>query len=107
MREILAGIGVAVAVVALVWGVATNGYFMSKVFSPRMEQVRRDTFEQSEAYRAGMLQELENMQFQYEQAAPEQKAALRSIILHRVASVPGDLLTDPMLAFVDRLRKER
>ena len=47
--------------------------------------MRRETFEESKAYNAGMIQELQNMQFEYVKAAPEQKDALASIILHRVA----------------------
>lgn len=96
-------------VLALVWVVQGNNFFMYKVFAPAQEQVRRDTFEQSRAYRQGMIQELQNMQYEYVQATPEQKDALASIILHRVADFDltlPDVPTD-LRQFIEQLREQR
>lgn len=99
----------AVALVALAatWMVAGNGLLLSKVFSPAYEQVRRTTFEESKSYRQGMIQELQNMQFEYLQADPEHQAALASIILHRAADVPSDALTPELNTFLTKLRRAR
>ena len=109
MKSVFAGFGVLVAILCLMWVVQGNGFFMYQVFAPKYEQVRRDTFEQSRAYNQGMIQELQNMQFEYVRATPEQQDALASIILHRAADfdtsqqhVPSDLRL-----FVEDLRRSR
>lgn len=109
MKTVAGVIGVIVAVLALAWIVQGNDFFMYKVFAPKYEQQRREVFEQSRAFNQGMVQELENMQFEYEKAAPEHKEALASVILHRAG---GYNLNDPAVSaelrsFVERLRSER
>lgn len=98
-------VGIVAIVFGLPWLVTGNAVAMFRVFAPQVEQVRRETFEQSKAYRQGMVQELQNMQFQYEQAAPEHRLALRSVILRRVADVPDDALTTDLRAFIADLRR--
>ena len=66
MKATAATIGILVALLALGWLFTGNDFFLFKVFAPKYEQVRRETFEQSKAYRQGAIQELQNMQFQYE-----------------------------------------
>lgn len=113
MRDTLKVIGIGIialgAILGLTWLVQGNDFFMYKVFAPKYEAVRRDTFEQSKAYNQGMIQELQNMQFQYVQADADGKAALADVILHRAADynmndprVPSDLRR-----FVEELRRER
>ena len=94
----------------LTWVVQGNDFFLYRAFAPKYEQVRRETFEQSKAYRQGMVQELQNMQFQYEQADPAHRQALASIILHRVADVDGccpGIIPPDLRAFIDKLKAER
>ena len=95
-------VGIAIAGLALflglIWIFQGNDFFLYKVFAPKYEQVRRETFEQSKAYRQGMVQELQNMQFEYVKADSAHKVALASIILHRAADfseedMPADLRT--------------
>jgi hypothetical protein len=90
-----------------VWLVQGNDFFLAKVFAPREEALRRETFEQSKAYNQGMVQELQNMQFEYIKAAPEQKAALASIILHRAADYDVNLMPADLRTFIEQLRRER
>ena len=54
-----------------------------------------------------LVQELENMQFQYQQADPQHRDALADIILHRSADVQPDALTPELNSFIARLRAER
>lgn len=94
MKITLATIGILAGTLALGWIFTANDLALSKVFVPKREQARRETFEQSKAYRQGAIQELQNMQFQYEQADSAHKAALASIILRRAADfeeLPADL----------------
>lgn len=113
MKGTLQVIGVMLVVLAVVigvtWLVQGNDFFMYKVFAPQYENVRRNTFENTKSYRQGMIQELQNMQFQYVQADDAHKAALADIILHRAADfdleqndVPADLYQ-----FILQLRRAR
>ena len=87
-----------IAIIALGWIAQGNDFLLFKFFAPRQEAVRREVFEQSKAYNQGMVQELQNMQFEYIKADEAHKAALASVILHRAADfnmsdsrVPSDL----------------
>jgi hypothetical protein len=53
-----------------------------------------------------MVQELRNMQMEWVQASPEHKAALRSIVLHRAAGVPGDAIPPDLAAWLNELNRE-
>lgn len=96
-----------VAILALTWAVQGNSFFLYKTFAPKQEQVRREVFEQSKAYRQGMIQELENMHAQYVTASPEHQAALASIILHRAADVDESIMPANLKAFIDTLKAEQ
>lgn len=110
-KDFCAGITVfvalMVAILGVTWIATGNECFLYKFFAPKIEQVRRDTFEQSKAYRQGMVQELENMQFEYIKATPEHKDALASVILHRAADVPEDAMTPSLRLFINSLRQGR
>lgn len=89
------------------WLVQGNDFFMYKVFAPKYEAVRRETFEQSKAYNQSMVQEIQNMQFEYVKADDGHKAALAAIILHRVADYDESKLPANLRSFVSGLRHER
>ena len=102
-------IGVVVLILGVTWLGQGNDFFMYKVFAPKYEEVRRQTFEQTKSYSQGMIQELQNMQFDYVKANPEHQSMLASIILRRAADfdlrqpqVPTELRQ-----FVEQLRRER
>ncbi len=101
-------LGVLVLALASVWLVQGSDFFLYKAFAPKYEKVRRQTFEESKAYNQGMIQELQNMQFQYVQAkSQEEKDALASIILHRAADYPEEKMPADLRAFVHQLKQER
>ena len=110
MKEFGVGVLLIVAVIAVFLGIGWlaegNDFFMYKVFAPKYENTRRQVFENSRAFNQGMVQELENMQFEYTKAKPEDKNALASIILHRAS---GYNMDDPIVpaslrAFVAELK---
>lgn len=109
--NVLGGIAAVVLLIAallgLTWVVQGNEFFLHRYFAPKMEDVRRETFEHSKAYNQGMVQELQNMQFEYVKAKPEHKDALASIILHRVADYDIEKLPENLRRFVGELRRER
>ena len=100
-------IGAVVLGLGLSWVVQGNRWFMYDFFAPKYEDTRRKTFEESKAYNEGMVQELQNMQFEYIKANDEQKKALASIILHRAADYDPDKLPPDLKEFIDKLKKER
>ena len=101
------GFGVLALILGLSWSITGNDFFLYKVFAPKVEQVRRETFEQSKAYNQGMVQELQNMQFEYVKATSEQKQALTSIILHRAADFDESKLPSDLSSFIRQLRQEK
>ena len=89
------------------WLVQGNQFFLYRYFAPREESVRREVFEQSKAYNQGMIQELQNMQFEYVKADAEHKQALASIILHRAADYPEDRMPADLRVFIQGLKREQ
>jgi hypothetical protein len=94
-------------ILALTWIVQGNQFFLYKFFAPKTEDVRREVFENTKSYNQGMVQELQNMQFEYIKAKPEQQKALASIILHRVSDFDESKLPSDLRSFIDGLRNER
>lgn len=92
-----------VALVALGWIFAGNDLAMMKVFAPAKEQVRRETFETSKAYRDGMVQELRAMQFEYMKADDAHKAGMANVIRHRLAGFPEDAIPSDLQTFIKEL----
>lgn len=103
MKDIAIGILAIVALLALVWLFAGNNLAMQKVFAPAHEQVRRETFETSKAYRDGVVQELRAMQFEYLKADETHKAAMGPVIRHKLAGFPADALPYDLQQFVKEL----
>jgi hypothetical protein len=107
VKNVFIGIGVVLTLLGLTWAIQGNEFFMYKVFAPKYEQVRRETFEQSKAYNQGMVQELQNMQFEYVKADKEHQAALASVILHSAADYDESKLPADLRAFIADLKRQR
>jgi len=105
MKHIGIGIIALAGFLGLIWIIQGNDFFLYKTFAPKYEAVRRQTFEQSKAYNQGMVQELQNMQFQFIQADKEHKAALASVILHRAADYDESAMPPALAEFVRGLRQ--
>ena len=111
MRQIVAWtlgtLGVLVAMAAIAFLIQGTDFFLYKTFAPRREAVRREVFEQSKAYRDGLMQELRSAQIDYAKAAsPQQKQAIGSLVLHDAAGFGGDLPPD-LDVFVRTVRAEQ
>lgn len=92
-----------VGLIALGWILTGNNLALTKVFAPKFEQVRRETFEQSKAYQDGVIQELRAYQFEYLKADEAHKAAMGPIIRHKLAGFPSDQLPYDLQQFVSTL----
>jgi hypothetical protein len=108
VKEFFICLLVIVLVFGMIWLIQGNDFFMYKVFAPKMEQVRRETFEQSKAYRQGMVQELNNMRFEYLKTTDENsKEAMASIILHRVADFDENAMPNDLRQFIQELKNKQ
>jgi hypothetical protein len=106
-KEIMSIINHSRPYIALALILVFLSFFVFRFFSPRMEQVRRDTFEESKAYNEGMAQELRRMQLEYMRATPEQQEALASVILHQMAGYDSSKLPHDMQCFLNDLKKQQ
>lgn len=68
-------------------------------FAPKVEQVRYNTFKQSQTYNDGMLRDLQNLRLEYLRGNPDQQAALRAIVLQRFSVYPIEQLTPDLQSF--------
>jgi hypothetical protein len=96
-----------IGLLGITWIAQGNDFFLYSYFGPKYEQTRRDIFEQSKAHRQGMVQELQNMQFEYVKAKPAERDALASVILHRAADVDEKIMPSDLRQFLASLRAER
>lgn len=103
MRPFLAVIGGVLSIGALSWGITYHELIFTSFFNPKFEDVRRNTFERSKSFRAGAVQELQNMEFEYIKADPAHKAALADIIRHRAAEIPEDAMPTDLQSFISNL----
>lgn len=110
MKTFFVSAGIFIAFIVLLLGITWifqgNDFFMYRFFGLRYENTRREIFEQSKAYRQGMVQELQNLLFEYEQADEGHKDALRSMILHRAADVPDDAIPSDLQSTINQLRQQ-
>ena len=94
--KIFAYIGITILVLTGITGLAIFGnaldFGLFRTFAPKYEQVRRDTFEQSQAYNEGMRRDLENLRNEYLASNdPAAKAALADTFRHRAEGYPNQL----------------
>lgn len=106
---ILGTVAALMLVVVVCFGVGLLNLGAYEFFAPRYENARRHAFEQTRSFNAGMVQQLEDMRFQYESADPAHRAALASIILHEAAGYNLDDVDVPsdLRAFIRALRAQR
>jgi hypothetical protein len=85
MKNFLDFLKVVAVAAAAIGGAAYGSYYLYAYFNPKYEQVRRDTFESSQAYNDGMIRELNEARLNYASASPEGKQAIRAMIRHDFA----------------------
>ncbi len=97
---------IIIVVLGLSWAFTGNDLFLYKVFAPKVEQVRHDTFKQSQAYNDGMASQLQSMQFKYAQSDAEAKGALAPIILHTVGTYDITKLSPDLQVFIRDVKND-
>lgn len=96
------GSAIGVAAIVAVAGFGTAAYVlgMQGFFAPKFENVRRQTFENSQSYNDGMVQQLSSYYLEYQKADAEQKKAILSVVAHQYANYPVDRLPGHLRSFV-------
>jgi hypothetical protein len=101
-------VGGIIALLGSIWVIQGNDFFLYKTFAPKYEQVRRETFEQSHAFRQGHVQELQNMQMQYVQASPAHRAGLATVVQQRAGDIADvDSLPTNTRGFISCVRSSQ
>lgn len=104
LKGVLITAAAIIAFLALIFVLQLFGLSSMSFFAPKVEAVRRATFEQSKSYNDGMQRDLENLQMDYLAADEVHKAALRSIVLHRFSVYPEASLSPSQRSFYNQLR---
>lgn len=108
IKNVAFGICIFVVILLLPWVFMGNDYFLYKFFAPKKAAVEREVFTNTQSYNQGMIQELQNMQFEYAKVTDkEAKAAMRGVILHRAADFPVDRMPADLNMFISKLKSER
>lgn len=79
---------VVLIVVGVFVGIFLIGLYelgLFKFFAPRRENIRREVFEQTQSYVHGKIQDLAKYYDEYEEAAEDEREALRQVIIMRFA----------------------
>jgi len=97
---VLSIVGALLCLLALIWLFQGNDFFLFKVWAPKYEAARRETFEQSKAYNDGMAQELRAMQLDHIKGTPDQKKAICSVATHRVSGFDKSRLSPDIRSFL-------
>ena len=105
MKEILGAVSVVAALVGLTWAGAYHGAIFRSVFAPKYEQIRRDTYVQSESHVRGTILDLQKRQIEYlKEKDPATKEALASIIRQTASEVPTQLLPIQLQSFLSEIQ---
>jgi hypothetical protein len=110
MKEFFVGISVFVAVMIVILGITWlaegNNFFLYKYFAPRKAEVQRQVFEETASYVRGNIQELEKQHLEYIKATPEQRRAMKPIILQEVNGINQDNLSPDLKSWINSLKNE-
>lgn len=108
IKETTQGIGMMLQVViwgaVVIVGFSALSFGIYKLSAPAYEQVRYDTFKNSQAYNDGMLRDLFDLKREYEKADEEHKAADKALIIHRFEVYDINRLPAELQAFYYSLR---
>lgn len=93
-------------IIGLTWVFQGNDFYLYKVFAPKQEQVRRETYEQSRAFIQGTIDDLRQDQRVWISGDAEQKKMMRAVVLHKADQIKMDQLPDDLQTWITGLRQE-
>jgi hypothetical protein len=94
-----------IAFVAVVVGLSELGYQLDKHYQPLQEQVRANTFAQSQTFNEGMVRDLQNLRLQYLAVGEtaDQKTAIRDTVRQRYAAYDPAKLPSDLALFYNQM----
>jgi hypothetical protein len=94
------------ALLGLTWTGAYHDVIFRSFFAPKYEQIRRDTYVQSESHVRGTIIDLQKQQIEYlREKDPATKEALASVIRQTATQVPSNLLPSDLRSFIFSLNQ--
>lgn len=101
----LIGGAVALGVFALAIALTVFDLEWKRVFLPKYEDVKRETYEKSKSYVHGKVQELGKHMLEYHRGDAEEKAAIKSIIAATYSDIDADdIKAKPLRDFLVEMR---
>jgi hypothetical protein len=103
MKPLLVILASVAGLGAVTWGLAYHDLIFTSFFAPKQEEIRRNVFEETKSFQTGAIQELQNMQFEYEKADKAHKPALANLIRHRAAEISESKIPSDLRSFIVNL----
>lgn len=101
----IAGVVVLVIALFVIMFISAGGDLaLFKFWAPKMENAKRQVFEQTQSYVQGKVSYLTKLRLDYEGATGDQKAALRRMILTEASQVDEAKLPVDLQVFVNSLK---
>jgi hypothetical protein len=105
MKTALGVIGGLIAVILLGWILQANNYVNFAFWAPKYENVRRNTFENTQSYVQGKIQDLSNYKLQYSQAKDtDTKQGIQSVIRTQFANFDINQCPEELKPFLQEMR---
>jgi hypothetical protein len=76
-----------------------------KIFAPLTEQVRYDTFKESQAYNDGMARELSSLRLQWASADIVRKSVIKAAVLQQYGAYDRARLPADLQSFMDEVER--
>lgn len=100
-KEVAAVFGWVAAGIATVFGLGVVTLYFNGYFAPKVEEVRRNTYVQSESHVRGTVMDLRKLKLEYEKEKdPAAKSTLLGIARDTASQVPIQLLPLDLQTFV-------
>ena len=111
MKEVLKYFGAVFGVLFLIYVLvffATGGNLaIYKFWAPKLQEARRDVFEQTQSYVHGKNSYIARLRLQYDSSSGgPQKEALRRLVITEAETIDEVNLTPTNQAFVNNLRRQ-
>lgn len=103
-KALLAGAACIALIFGMDLGGSYYGWWKSSIFTPKYEQVRRTTFEQSRAFNEGLAQDLTKLRSQYIAADDAHKQLIRDTVTQETADYDLSNLPPALQAWVVSVR---
>jgi hypothetical protein len=108
MKEVLTGIAVFIIGLMVLVAIAIGGKFLNlwsfSYSEPKIENARREVFENTKSYNEGKIQELVKYRLEYMRGDEVTKKAIASTLRHTLADFDKSKLSDELYQFIEEIK---